>query len=173
MPDLVLDYHRLKTPIDHPDLSVITQKIASGAVHKVYQKVITFTASVTTTVTSPWSAPLHSFTFTSEGGDLLILFLIPHTGNDTAGTRSKTAIFLDGQLLSQSITQKYNTDGWELVNWICWAYVTGVSAGSHTVDLRAYVSGGTLNIPHYNTSLMEAASGYEIKGQILVIEIKR
>jgi hypothetical protein len=32
MPDLVLDYHRLKTPIDHPDSSVTTAKIASGAV---------------------------------------------------------------------------------------------------------------------------------------------
>jgi len=32
MPDIVLDYHRLKTPIDHPDTSVTTSKIASGAV---------------------------------------------------------------------------------------------------------------------------------------------
>jgi hypothetical protein len=32
MPDIVLDYHRLKTPIDHPDGSVTTPKIASGAV---------------------------------------------------------------------------------------------------------------------------------------------
>jgi hypothetical protein len=32
MPDLVLEYHRLKTPIDHPDGSVTTPKIASGAV---------------------------------------------------------------------------------------------------------------------------------------------
>jgi hypothetical protein len=32
MPDIVLDYHRLKTPIDHPDQSVATSKIASGAV---------------------------------------------------------------------------------------------------------------------------------------------
>ena len=31
MPDIVLDYHRLKTPIDHPDTSVTTSKIASGA----------------------------------------------------------------------------------------------------------------------------------------------
>jgi hypothetical protein len=28
----VLDYHRLKTPIDHPDASVVTAKIADGAV---------------------------------------------------------------------------------------------------------------------------------------------
>jgi hypothetical protein len=28
MPDIVLDYHRLKTPIDHPDASVTTTKIA-------------------------------------------------------------------------------------------------------------------------------------------------
>ena len=32
MPDIVLDYHRLKTPIDHPDQSVTTAKIDSGAV---------------------------------------------------------------------------------------------------------------------------------------------
>ena len=32
MPDIVLDYHRLKTPIDHPDTSVTTPKIASSAV---------------------------------------------------------------------------------------------------------------------------------------------
>jgi hypothetical protein len=32
MPDIVLDYHRLKTPIDHPDGSITTAKIASGAV---------------------------------------------------------------------------------------------------------------------------------------------
>jgi hypothetical protein len=29
MPDIVLDYHRLKTPIDHPDGSVSTAKLAS------------------------------------------------------------------------------------------------------------------------------------------------
>jgi len=29
MPDIVLDYHRLKTPIDHPDGSVTTAKLAS------------------------------------------------------------------------------------------------------------------------------------------------
>ncbi len=32
MPDLVLDYHRLRTPIDHPDASVVTAKIADGAI---------------------------------------------------------------------------------------------------------------------------------------------
>ncbi|MEM4896137.1 MAG: hypothetical protein QXQ93_07130 [Ignisphaera sp.] len=32
MPDIVLDYHRRKTPIDHPDDSVTTAKIADGAV---------------------------------------------------------------------------------------------------------------------------------------------
>ena len=32
MPDLVLDYHRLKVPIDHPDASVVAAKIADGAV---------------------------------------------------------------------------------------------------------------------------------------------
>jgi hypothetical protein len=32
VPDIVLDYHRLKTPIDHPDLSVTTAKIADYAI---------------------------------------------------------------------------------------------------------------------------------------------
>jgi len=32
VPDLVLDYHRLKVPIDHPDASVVAAKIADGAV---------------------------------------------------------------------------------------------------------------------------------------------
>jgi hypothetical protein len=32
VPDLVLDYHRLRVPIDHPDASVTTAKIADGAV---------------------------------------------------------------------------------------------------------------------------------------------
>jgi len=32
MPDLVLDYHRLKVPLDHPDLSVTTAKIADSAI---------------------------------------------------------------------------------------------------------------------------------------------
>jgi len=45
MPDLVLDYHRLKTPIDHPDGSVTTAKIADSAVTtaKVADSAITAT----------------------------------------------------------------------------------------------------------------------------------
>jgi hypothetical protein len=35
MPDIVLDYHRLKTPIDHPDLSVTPEKLSFGTFQKI------------------------------------------------------------------------------------------------------------------------------------------
>jgi hypothetical protein len=35
MPDLVLDYHRLKTPIDHPDSSITPVKLSFGTWQKI------------------------------------------------------------------------------------------------------------------------------------------
>jgi hypothetical protein len=53
VPDLVLDYHRLKTPIDHPDLSVTREKLAFSIVPLVVVNVLTsdVTASANTWTT--------------------------------------------------------------------------------------------------------------------------
>jgi hypothetical protein len=75
MPDLVLDYHRYKTPIDHPDGSVVTAKIADGAVATVpysdpvpdpiirfHAKILTYNMKYKVTVTQT-SGTLRSFSY--------------------------------------------------------------------------------------------------------------
>jgi hypothetical protein len=64
MPDLVLEYHRLKTPIDHPDLSVTRVKLEypTADVSFAYLSAINKVVGVTRYTWSFWVATRDSFT---------------------------------------------------------------------------------------------------------------
>jgi len=64
MPDIVLDYHRLKTPIDHPDGSVTTAKLEypTAGVSFAYLSAINKVVGVTRHTWSFWVATRDSFT---------------------------------------------------------------------------------------------------------------
>ena len=120
-----------------------------------YRENIGFTSHVTTAATT-WAEITHyTRTITTPAlSNLIITLHIPFVGNDTAGTRSRIRLTFDGITISDAT--KYNTDAWELHEITLTGLVQNVPAGTHTIKVYAAVSGGTLYIPYYNTSLIEA-----------------
>ncbi len=120
-----------------------------------YAASITFSSSITASSTAWVELTHYRRTVTTPAlSNLLITLHIPFAGNDTAGTRSRIRLAFDSANVSDST--KYNTQAWELHEVTLTGLVSGVTAGTHTIRVYAAVSGGTLNIPHYNTGANEA-----------------
>ena len=85
---------------------------------------------------------------------LTITLHIPFTGNDTAESRSRILLKFDDIWVCDST--KFNNASWELHEITLTGVVKGVTEGAHTVRVFAAVDKGTLHIPHYNSSLIEA-----------------
>jgi hypothetical protein len=103
MPDVVLDYHRLKTPIDHPDGSITIAKLGFGTLKKVAE------ISVTSDVTQ----------ITITGLDIntdKFYLIIGYIKNPTASLEV-IALYVEGDTTS---TNYYNQD----------FYVSGSSTGA-------------------------------------------
>jgi hypothetical protein len=120
-----------------------------------YQKNIDFTTSVTTA--APTLTEISNYKITIETPKLactIVTLHIPFTGNDTAGRRSRICLEFDGKIISDA--SKFNQGQWELHEITLTGLVQNIAAGNHTIRVLASVDGGTLNIPHYNPTLIEA-----------------
>ena len=97
---------------------------------------------------------------------LTVKIKIPFVGNDLAGKRSRILLKFDGEVIDQSA--KYNTKQWELNDLVLEGMVFEIGQGKHMIEIFACVDGGTLNIPHYNTSLIEATKLPKLQGKLSI-----
>ena len=91
---------------------------------------------------------------------------IPFVGNDCDSKRSRILLKFDGEIIDQSA--KYNTKQWELHDLVLEGMVFEIGQGKHIIEIFACVDGGTLNIPHYNTSLIEATKLPKLQGKLSI-----
>ena len=97
---------------------------------------------------------------------LTVKIKIPFVGNDSNGKRSRILLKFDGEVIDQSA--KYNTSAWELHDLVLEGTVFEIGQGKHIIEIYACVDGGTLNIPHLNTSLIEATKTPKLQGKLSI-----
>jgi hypothetical protein len=85
---------------------------------------------------------------------LQITLDIPFTGNEFASHRSRIQLLFDNTPICDATM--YSQHPWQLIPVNMHGIVKDVIAGDHTLTVRALVSGGSLRIPWYNGSCVEA-----------------
>ncbi len=121
-----------------------------------YTKNFTYTDHITTASTT-WAEVTHYTTTvtTPALSNLIVTLHIPFVGSDTGGARIRIRLVFDNTTISDATM--HDGHAWDdFRNITLTGLVQNVTAGSHTIRVYAAVSAGTLHIPHYNTTLIEA-----------------
>ncbi len=98
---------------------------------------------------------------------IIVKLNIPFTGNDSQGKRSRILLYLDDDVLCDGT--KFNQVPWELHPIHLEGIKLNVQPGNHKIKLMCCVDGGNLNIPHYNTNLIEYTIKPEIFSTLVII----
>lgn len=157
-------------PVVSPPPVIVSVPAPSGFGPFVYTESIAYTQSVLVNANSPAVVPHYTRQVKVDRNcDVLMIDLtIPFVGNDANGARSRIWLRVNGQF--QSDATKYNHTPWELHPIHLKATLTNVVAGTIlNIEVLASVDRGTLNIPHYNTNLMEANQTPSIAASLNVV----
>lgn len=97
---------------------------------------------------------------------LEIRLSIPYSGKHLTG-RARVVLFFDGLPVADQTT--HSSSAWQLIPLHFHARIQKVAPGTHKLVLKAAVDSSCLNIPHYNTDLMERTLDPPLTGSYLIV----
>jgi hypothetical protein len=144
------------------------QELPSRGIDVVHDEKIYYTYSVTFTDTSLKEIPFYTreFQTVTSYSYCRILLSIPFTSNDSPSSRNRLVLYLDEEPIYD--TTMHNEAAWTLIPISIIATKINLTKGNHKITLKAAVSGGTLNIPHYNIGCIESTIDPAIFGRFTI-----
>ena len=145
------------------------QELSPRGIDVVHDEKILYSKSITYGETSLKEIPFYTREFQTiiSYSYCRILLSIPFTSNDSPCTRSRLVLYLDEEPIYD--TTIHDTTGWSLIPISIVASKISLTKGKHKITLRAAVSGGTLNIPHFNGDCIESSINPKIFGRFTIM----
>ena len=143
--------------------------IASGTSTDVlFEQKVSYVSSITTASTTFVGLPMYSTSVTTYiyYPIVTVNILIPFTGNNVSGRRSRVVVLFDSVPIYDGTM--YGSGNWDLHPLTMIGTTSNVSPGVHTIKTIAAVDGGTLYIPHYNSLNIEATLAPRITGSFVI-----
>ena len=133
---------------------------------------ITYTASISTASTTLTEVTQYTRTITTvinyPNADFRIS--IPFTGNQISGRRSRVIVYCDTEAIYDATM--YSSGTWDLHPLSIVASKVNLLVGNHVIKILTAVDGGTLYIPHYNPTLIEATISPQMFGRLTYLGFK-
>jgi len=130
--------------------------VSTSTADYLLQATIHFYESVQLAPLKEMEVPEYTLAFLAvqKYGICQINYHIPFVANEYAGQRTKFTLYLDSQLIQ--LEQTYSGTNWDLKALDFHTNVMNVAKGKHSLKIKVQTTGGSVNIPHYNTATLEA-----------------